>query len=110
MFWFLRGIGKGIVTTRYPAGRDAWATGLPSPPRFRSELLTSELADRLVEACPTGVLRRDGVELILDLGGCSSCGRCAEVGGAAVVASGEFELASRERSALLKRVPIGVAR
>ena len=107
MLWFLRGIRKGVVTTHYPRATDAWATSLPSPPAFRGDLLTVELADRLVAACPAGALRRDGGELVLDLGGCTGCGRCGEIGGEAVVASGQFELASRDRSTLLKRIPIG---
>jgi hypothetical protein len=107
MLWFLRGIRKGVVTTRYPRGRDSWAAQLPSPPSFRGELLTVDLAERLSDACPAGALWRDGTDLVLDLGGCTGCGRCREVGGEAVVASGEFELSSRDRSALLKRIAIG---
>jgi hypothetical protein len=110
MFWFLRGIRRGIVTTRYPRGTDSWAAQLPSPPAFRSDLLTPELAERLAAGCPAGALRRDGADLVLDLGGCTGCGRCAEVGGEAVTRSGEFELASRDREALRKRIPIGGGR
>jgi flavoprotein len=108
MFWFLRGLRRGVVTTRYPTRVDPWAAQLPTPPAFRSELLTVELAERLAAACPSGALRRDGTDLVLDLGGCSACGRCREVGGEVVVATGEFELATRERAALIKRIPIGV--
>ena len=110
MFWFLRGIRKGVVTTRYPAERDVWTAQLPTPPAFRGDLLTVELAERLVAACPGGALRHDGADLVLDLGACTSCGRCTEVGGEAVVASGEFELAARDRGALVKRIPIGGGR
>jgi hypothetical protein len=108
MLWFLGGIRKGIVTTHYPRGGiDGWATQLPTPPAFRGELLSGELAERLADACPAGALRRDGSDLVLDLGSCSGCGRCREVGGEAVVDSGQFELATRDRTALLKRIPIG---
>ena len=110
MLWFLRGIRKGVVTCRYPARPDPSATGLPSPPAFRSELLTPELADRLATACPTGALRRDQSELVLDLGACTGCGRCSELGGDAVVPSGQFELATRDRNALVKRIRIGAGR
>jgi ferredoxin-like protein FixX len=110
MLWFLRGIGKGVVTTRYPDRAEPSAVQLPTPPAFRSELLSLELADRLAAACPNGALRRDGDALVLDLGGCTACGRCGEVGDDAVVPSGEFELASRDRDALLKRIPIGAGR
>ena len=107
MFWFLRGLRKGVVTTRYPAERDIWAAQLPTPPAFRSRLLTIELAERLAACCSSGALRREGSDLVLDLGACTACGRCAEVGGEAVVRSGEFELAARDRRALVKRIPIG---
>jgi heterodisulfide reductase subunit A-like polyferredoxin len=110
MFWFLRGIRRGVVTTRYPAQTDAWAAQLPTPPAFRGDLLTVELTDRLVSTCAAGALRRDGHELVLDLGSCTGCGRCIEIGGEAVAPSGAFELASRDRPALLKRIPIGAAR
>jgi formate hydrogenlyase subunit 6/NADH:ubiquinone oxidoreductase subunit I len=108
MFWFLRGLRRGVVTTRYPAKPDPSAAALPTPPTFRPELLTAELAERLAAACPPSALRRDDTDLVLDLGSCAACGRCREVGGEAVVASGEFELATRERAALIKRIPIGV--
>jgi dissimilatory sulfite reductase (desulfoviridin) alpha/beta subunit len=104
MFWFLRGLRKGVVTTRYPAKVDGWARELPSPPAFRSDRLTTELADELVAICPSRALRRDDGALVLDLGACTGCGRCY---GDAARPSGEFELAARDRRALLKRIPIG---
>ena len=110
MLWFLRGIRKGVVTSRYPARPDPSAAGLPSPPAFRSDLLTAELADRLAAACLAGALRRDGGDLVLDLGACTGCGACIELGGDAVAPSGEFELATHNRNALVKRIPIGAAR
>jgi formate hydrogenlyase subunit 6/NADH:ubiquinone oxidoreductase subunit I len=110
MLWFLRGIGKGVVTTRYPDRPEPSSAQLPTPPAFRVDVLTVELADRLAAACPAGALRRDSGDLVLDLGSCTACGCCSEVGGDAVVPSGEFELASRDRDALLKRIPIGASR
>jgi len=110
MLWFLRGLRKGVVTSHYPARPDPSTDGLPSPPAFRSDLLTAELADRLAAACPSGALRRDGADLVLDLGACTGCGRCNEVGGRAVAPSGAFELAARDRTTLLKRIPIGAGR
>jgi hypothetical protein len=107
MLWFLRGLRKGVVTTRYPAARDAWAAALPSPPRFRGDLLTVDLAGRLVEACPTGALRLEVAELVLDVGACAGCRRCSELGGEGVVESHEFELAAHDRESLVKRVRLG---
>jgi hypothetical protein len=106
MLWFLRGLRRGVVTTRYPAELDAWARMLPSSPVFRSSLLTRELADRIVGACPNGSVTCDGDELVLDLGACTACGRCARAGGEAVAPSGAPLLAAREREALRKRVAI----
>jgi len=110
MLWFLRGLRRGVVTTRYPRERDAWARALPTPPRFDGELLTDELTQRLVDACPARAIGREYRALVLDLGRCTCCGRCYEVGGEAVQPSGVFELAALRRSDLIKRIPIGGGR
>jgi hypothetical protein len=106
MVWFLRGLRRSVVTTRYPQRVDEWAAGLPTPPSFDPDLLTEELADRLVGVCPSGALRRDDGDLLVDLGSCTCCGRCAEESGGAARPSGAFELATWSRPALVKRVPI----
>jgi hypothetical protein len=105
-FWFYRGLRKGIQTTRYPKAIDPWTRDLPSPPAFHSRRLTTAVAARLAEACPESAIGRESSELVLDLGRCTGCGRCLEVGGAAVAPSGAFLLATRDRSALVKRIPI----
>jgi ferredoxin len=104
--WFLRGVRRGVVTSRYPSVTEAWAQMLPSPPAFRPDLLTSALVDRLVERCPTPALRRDGADLVVDVGACTSCGMCVDIGAPAVAPSGVWELAARDRGALVKRIPI----
>jgi ferredoxin len=104
--WFYRGLRKGIVTTRYPKSIDAWSRDLPSAPAFHATRLTTALADRLAHDCPAGAITTEGLELVVDLGRCTGCGRCLQIGGDAVAPSGEFLLASRDRAALLKRVPI----
>ena len=106
-FWFLRGARKGVVTTSYPAEIDPWAVGLPTPPVFDSRRLTVPLADRIVNACPSTALVREGDYLVLDLGACSACGRCLAVAGSAARTSGVFELAATSRQQLLKRIVIG---
>jgi NAD-dependent dihydropyrimidine dehydrogenase PreA subunit len=105
-FWFYRGLRRGIATTRYPKTVDAWAAALPSPPAFHSARLTVELVDRLVAECPGRALCREQRALLVDIGRCTGCGLCVEIGGGAVRPSGEFELATVDRSALVKRVPI----
>jgi ferredoxin len=104
--WFYRGLRRGIATTRYPQMVDAWTRDLVTPPAFHPMRLTAALADRLEQACPAGAIRREGAELIVDLGRCTGCGRCAELDGDAVIPSGEFLLASQDRAALVKSVPI----
>jgi hypothetical protein len=106
--WLYRGLRRGIVTTRYPRGApDPWTSTLPTPPAFRSSRLTDHLARRLAAECPAGALSVEGDRLVIDLGRCTGCGRCVEVGGGAVSASGEFELATADRTSLIKRVAIG---
>ena len=105
-FWFARGLRRGVVTTRYPARSDGSAAFLPTPPAFRPRQLTRQTADRLVAVCPSMALRRQDDVLIFDVGACTACGRCAEAAPDAVTPSGEFELASTARSALVKKIPI----
>jgi NAD-dependent dihydropyrimidine dehydrogenase PreA subunit len=109
--WFARGLRRGVVTTRYPARPDESAAFLPTPPAFRPGQLTREVADRLVTVCPSSALSgRDDV-LVFDVGACTACGKCAEAVPDAVASSGEWELATTARSALIKTIPIrGAAR
>jgi hypothetical protein len=104
--WFIRGIRRGVVTTRYPARPDTSAGYLPAPPAFRPWELTAEVADRLVAVCPSNALGRDGRVLVYDVGACTACGRCAREAPSAVTRSGDFELATTDRSVLIKRIPI----
>ena len=105
-FWFYRGLRRGIATTRYPKAIDPWARRLPSPPAFHSARLSTGLVDRLARECATGALKREGHELVIDLGRCTGCGRCVELSEGAARPSGEFLLAAADREALIKRVPI----
>jgi dissimilatory sulfite reductase (desulfoviridin) alpha/beta subunit len=105
-YWFLRGVARGVVTTKYPKVTDSWAKGLPTPPSFVPALLSADVVQRLVESCPSRALSRQGQELIFDVGACTACGTCQRVAPEAVMSSGEFELASSSRARLLKRIPI----
>jgi ferredoxin len=104
--WFVRGIRRGVVTTRYPARPDPSAAHLPTPPAFRPRELSGRGADRLAAVCLSGALRRDGGVLVYDVGACTACGRCAAEAPHAVTGSGEFELATTDRSVLIKRIPL----
>lgn len=105
--WFLRGLRKGIVTTRYPVVTDPWAARLPTPPVFDERRLSGAIADRLVEICPSHALAREGGSLLLDVGACSACGRCMAEAAGACRPSGMFELAATRRENLVKRIGIG---
>jgi len=104
--WFVNGLRRGVVTTRYPHQPDVSASFLPSPPTFRPTELTREIADSLVQICPSRALTREGDMLIFDAGACTACGRCRESQPRAATTSGQFELAATDRSALVKRVPL----
>jgi ferredoxin-like protein FixX len=111
--WFVRGLRRGVVTTRYPARPDSSAAFLPTPPAFWSRQLTRQTADRIIAACPSTALSRqekgDGEAcgvLVFDVGACTACGRCAAAAPHAVTSSGEFELTATTRSALIKKIPI----
>lgn len=104
--WFVRGLLRRVVTTRYPARPEPSTGALPTPPRFRTDLLTEQLADALAEVCPSSVFTREGRVLMYDVGACTACGRCYPVAGAAAQPSGVLELAATARDQLIKRVPI----
>jgi hypothetical protein len=104
--WTLRGLRRGVVTTRYPDRPDPCAELLATPPAFRPEALTAGLADRLAAVCPSRALTRGSGELIFDVGACTACGRCRAEAPGAAIASGEFELAATDRVHLIKRIPL----
>jgi hypothetical protein len=104
--WTLRGLRRGVVTTRYPARPDPSAQLLPTPPAFRPLALADELADRLVAVCPSRALTRDGHTLVFDVGACTACGRCQAEAPEATADSGEFELAATSPADLIKRIPL----
>ena len=117
--WFVRGLRRGVVTTRYPARPDASSGWLPTPPAFRPAELDRETADQLIQVCPSGALSREkggegsgegrwvgGGVLVFDVGACTACGLCAEAAPHAVTPSGEFELATTIRSGLIKKIPL----
>jgi len=104
--WFVRGLRRGVVTTRYPARPEESARYLPTPPAFRPRALTAGTADRLAASCPSGALRRADDVLVFDVGRCTACGRCAAEAPHAVTTSGAFELAATSRSVLVKTIPL----
>jgi Ni,Fe-hydrogenase III small subunit/ferredoxin len=74
--WVLRGLRNGIVTTRWPARTDEYASGGRGPATVLDggPAVPAEEAARL---CPAGAITtgQDGVTR-LDQGDCIGCGRC----------------------------------
>lgn len=104
--WFVRGLRRGVVTTRYPVRPDDSARNLPTPPAFRAGTLDRALADRIIAACPSRALSREDNILVFDAGACTACGRCRDAAPSAVIPSGEFELAATSRDHLVKRISL----
>ncbi len=107
-FWTLRGLVRGVVTTRYPkpSAHDQWAAALPTPPRFVAGRVTPDVALQVVAACPSRALWLDDNALVLDLGACTACGACRRAAPHAVRDSGVSELSARRRADLVKRIPL----
>jgi Ni,Fe-hydrogenase III small subunit/ferredoxin len=75
--WALRGLRNGVLTTRWPARPDAYATAARGP----ATILTGQAAPTLSGAeaarlCPAGAIRTGAAgQLQVDQGGCIQCGR-----------------------------------
>jgi Ni,Fe-hydrogenase III small subunit/NAD-dependent dihydropyrimidine dehydrogenase PreA subunit len=100
--WFLRGAGRGRLTTKYPRGEER------PPPGFRSRALLDraaldrDQAARCVAACLPGALSLDEHGRIsLDSSRCIGCGLCVEAcDGAGVTLDSSYELAVDSRRRL----------
>ena len=74
--WVLRGLRDGVVTTRWPARSDPYASGWRGPATVvgTAGVAVTEGLDAL---CPTGAISVQPAEGIhLDQGRCVLCGRC----------------------------------
>jgi Ni,Fe-hydrogenase III small subunit/ferredoxin-like protein FixX len=101
--WVLRGLRRGIVTSRYPR------TDARTPPTLRSaiELIDPDGADpALADLCPTGAIAvRDG-RVTLDRGRCVLCGSCVVHAPERFAYRDGPEISSRHRSALVAGVSV----
>jgi Ni,Fe-hydrogenase III small subunit len=77
--WFLRGITRPRVTTRYPREAEPPPVGFRARAVLGSEPIADEAARRVAAVCLTGALSvdRDGA-LALDDNRCIGCGLCAD--------------------------------
>jgi Ni,Fe-hydrogenase III small subunit/ferredoxin len=75
--WVLRGLRDGVVTTRWPARADPYASGWRGPATVVDTAATAGAAPGLDTLCPTGAISAGpagGVRL--DQGKCILCGQC----------------------------------
>src|SRR5437899_1056397 len=70
--WFVRGLRRGVVTTRYPGRPDPSAADLPTPPCFRPERLDRQVAERRRQRI-AGQSARSLHVRTLDTGCCAAC-------------------------------------
>jgi Ni,Fe-hydrogenase III small subunit/formate hydrogenlyase subunit 6/NADH:ubiquinone oxidoreductase subunit I len=101
----MQGLGKGVVTSRYPR------RGTEVPERFRGapEPVIGLAFDDLPAGavCPTGAIAADRARGVysIDLARCVFCGSCSEAcRGGSLKMSSRFELSGRLRRDLLLRV------
>jgi Ni,Fe-hydrogenase III small subunit/NAD-dependent dihydropyrimidine dehydrogenase PreA subunit len=80
-------------------------------PEVRPELLTEEIARRVVNACPTSALTlteaRAGNHLVLNYGECIGCSRCVQAGEGVVLTTNRFTRCGVRKEALIRRWDIG---
>jgi Ni,Fe-hydrogenase III small subunit/ferredoxin len=72
--WVVRGLRDGVVTTRWPARPDPYASEWRGPATVRDPAAGG--ADGLERLCPTGAIATAGGSIRLDQGKCILCGRC----------------------------------
>jgi len=74
MPWVLRGLRKGVVTTRYPARPDPYADEFRGAVAVRGSAV--QFGQHLADVCPTGAIAEQAGEVQLDRGLCILCGGC----------------------------------
>lgn len=97
--WIVRGLRKGIVTTRYPRRPE------PAPPGFRGrvEVIDPEGApSELQQVCPTRAISVEDGRLALDRGRCILCGDCVAADPARLRFVAAYETATRGRAAMIE--------
>ncbi|HVW18699.1 MAG TPA: ferredoxin [Solirubrobacteraceae bacterium] len=97
--WFVRGLGRRRVTTRYPARPECPPAGFQG----RIDVLDAAGASpELERTCPTGAIRVADGMVRLDRGRCILCGACTRTAPDRFAFRSTYETASWLRSALVE--------
>jgi len=72
--WALRGLRNGVVTTRWPARPDPYASAVRGPATVLAQ--PEDTDDQIERLCPTGAISSADGRVYLDRGRCVQCGRC----------------------------------
>jgi Ni,Fe-hydrogenase III small subunit/ferredoxin len=97
--WILRGLARGIVTTRYPGAPEPSVDGLRSAVEVSAG--PADAPAGLERLCPTGAIRVTGGRVAVDRGRCVLCGICVREAPERFAFSSPAETAVRRRSALV---------
>jgi Ni,Fe-hydrogenase III small subunit/ferredoxin len=101
--WFLRGLSRPRVTSRYPRREEPAPAGFRARVLLDPEALDPARADELAAVClPRALARDDTRALRLDAGRCIGCGLCLDASGdGAITLDPGYELAVRTREHLV---------
>jgi Ni,Fe-hydrogenase III small subunit len=101
--WFLRGLSRSRVTTRYPRAEEPPPSGFRARALLEPQAIGRDDAAALAAACLPGALSATtGGGLRLDGGRCIGCGLCVDASrGRAVTIDPGYELATRSRKRLI---------
>lgn len=101
--WFLRGISRRRVTSRYPRRPERPAPGFRARALLSPNTIRDEDAERAAAMCLPEALRTEASgQLVLDGSRCIACGLCLEAAaGNALAMDPGYELAVRSKERLL---------
>jgi Ni,Fe-hydrogenase III small subunit/ferredoxin len=97
--WVLRGLRDGVVTTKWPAKPDEYASSWRGPAVVSQ---SGQLAGDLAAICPTGAISAGPDQTVrLDQGRCVLCGRCVAARPEIFAWSAGAEVAALTRGGLI---------
>jgi len=99
IWWILRGLRKGIVTSKYPANAE------PAPNGYRGSVVVRDPEsgkNAYTELCPTGAISVDEGRVRLDRARCILCGACVIAAPEAFAFQADYRTASRRKPALVR--------